>query len=99
MGIYVRGITMPNCCAECILFYDYMVCLATGDRTDWETEQERRMDNCPLIPVPDHGDLIDRDELVKHGVYMPQDGGYLPLIYMSYVKGAKAVIPAERSEE
>ena len=53
----------------------------------------------PLIEIPDHGDLIDRDELMKHGVYMPRDGGNLPVVYMSYVKGSKAVIPAERSEE
>lgn len=49
--------------------------------------------------VTDHGELIDRDELMKHGVYMPMPGGNLPLVYMSYVKGAKAVIPAERSDE
>ena len=52
-----------------------------------------------IIPIPDHGDLIDRDELMKHGVYMPREGGNLPLVYMSYVKSEKAVIPAERSEE
>lgn len=51
------------------------------------------------IDISDHGDLIDRDELMTHGVYMPREGGNLPLVYMSYVKGAKAVIPAERSED
>lgn len=50
-----------------------------------------------IVELPDHGDLIDRDKLMKHGVYMPCEGGNLPLVYMSYVKGAEAVIPAERS--
>ena len=56
------------------------------------------IEELPTIELPDHGDLIDRDELMKHCVYMPRDGGNLPVVYMSYVKAAKTVIPAERSE-
>lgn len=49
------------------------------------------------VELPDHGDLIDRDELLKRAVFMPRGGVNLPLMYMSYVKAAKAIIPAERS--
>lgn len=52
-----------------------------------------------IVEIFEHGDLIDRDELMKHVVYMPQEGGNLPVVYRSYVKAATAVIPAEMSEE
>lgn len=52
-----------------------------------------------IVEIFEHGDLIDRDELMKHEVYLPREGGNLPVVYMSYVKAAIPVIPAERSEE
>lgn len=101
MSVLIKGLKMPKNCDACPMLYEYRLCALTDDHAssiEWKTE-EKRMPNCPLIELPDHGDLIDRDELMKHGVYLPRDGGNLPLVYMSYVKAEKAVIPAERGED
>lgn len=93
MSILVKGLHMPDCCWNCpCIDGEYGQCNIS--RKSIRSDKGRLAD-CPLIEMPDHGDLIDRDELMKHGVYLPMDGGKLPLVYMSYVKGAKAIIPAE----
>lgn len=103
MSILIKGMKMPNVCDRCWALDesgDYPMCRITGETRGYNFRaREKRMDRCPLIELPDHGDLIERDELMKHAVYMPMGGGNLPLVYMSYVKSAKAIIPAERSED
>ena len=95
MGVYIKGLQMPkNMKFKAVVYLSAETAYVHTDEMGGGV-----FETCKAFSVPDHGDLIDRDELMKHGVYMPQDGGYLPLVYMSYVKGAKAVIPAERSEE
>ena len=103
MNLLIKDMEMPKHCWQCRLKDEDDNCTA-ADATQLYSVmgvygEERRPDWCPLVELPDHGELIDRDELMKHGVYMPMPGGNLPLVYMSYVKGAKAVIPAEGSEE
>ena len=64
-------------------YYDYDVCQASGtvfndgyasvtghkDRID---PFKARLENCPLIPVHDHGDLIDRDAYEYPGYLMDE---------------------------
>ena len=106
MSILIKGMNMPESCFECICTHKFFSIFQCASLPDFEFESdgifphlEDRSEFCPLVELPDHGDLIDRDELMKHEVYMPMSGGNFPLVYMSYVKGAKAVIPAERSDE
>lgn len=49
MSVYIRGMEMPNGCDDCFLAGCYWAC-------------NSRSKHCPLIPVPDHGRLIDADE-------------------------------------
>ena len=94
MSILIKGLKMPKSCCECI-FDAWDACLI-----NLNTEPKNKLTHsCPLVELPDHGELIERDELMKHEVYIPRDGGYLPAVYSSYVKDAKTVIPAERSED
>lgn len=63
-GIYIRGMEMPTKCVDCILdhkFFKWLECNkhVTGDMI----KDGRRSPACPLIPVPDHGRLIDADAL------------------------------------
>ena len=92
MSVLIKGMKMPKCCDDC----DFV---QHGGK-DWcyITEKDLPCD-CPLIELPDHGDLIDRDALMKHECYVPLPLGNLPVIYRSYVKGAPVVIPAERRED
>ena len=73
MSILIKGMQMPKNCMDCPLFesrYHFHGCHAkpesfndmdmwdfVGDKPSW----------CPLIEVPPHGDLIDRDALMKDG--------------------------------
>lgn len=74
MSILIKGMEMPVTCCHCpLIAYDAGIkwidaekeetgawlCLLTHELID----NTKRLDNCPLIPVPPHGDLIDRDAL------------------------------------
>lgn len=95
MSLLIKGMEMPKAgnWKTIRVYYD-----GTCAEPNWQGDC-KVMKGCEAVPIPDHGDLIDRDELMKHEVYMPREGGNLPLVYMSYVKAAKTVIPAERSED
>ena len=67
-GVYIKGIQKPSQCGECKICnwipigeYDLMLkCPLLERKVGFATRRE----DCPLIPVPDHGDLIDRDALL-----------------------------------
>jgi hypothetical protein len=68
---------------------EYYECVENGTRPDW----------CPIKGVlPDeHGDLIDRDELLKE--CYPDDEFDSYVIYADDIHKAKAVIAAERKDD
>ena len=57
MGIYIKGMAMPKVCYDCD-FCTYGFC---SQINRYVTDSHSREEDCPLIPVPSHGDLIDRD--------------------------------------
>ena len=73
MSVLIKGMEMPKGCFFCPMRIkidpDTIRCLATGN--DFEetlagTIERRNNGNCPLIEIPTpHGDLIDRDEVIK----------------------------------
>ena len=68
-GIYIPGMDMPKDCPICPLSHwnsgGYFVGCEITERYFSEELMETncRPQFCPLVPVPDHGDLIDRDAL------------------------------------
>lgn len=103
MSVIIKGMSMPETCYECRFYeseagYPFLeFCVAHLNSI--EDPRSGRLVTCPLVELPrEHGDLVDRDKLMKHVVYMPFAGGNIPLVYLSYVKGARVVIPAETSE-
>jgi hypothetical protein len=76
MSVLIKGLKMPKNCDACPMFYECRLCALTDDHAEsigWKTE-EKRMPNCPLIELPDHGDLVDRDEFIKvHREYFCTD--------------------------
>ena len=56
MSILIKGMEMPTSCADC-RFYGATYCYAKGDEDAHSTL------SCPLISIPPHGDLIDRNGL------------------------------------
>lgn len=94
MGVYIN-MEMPRNCNECrfaIENYCYAVLkykhLRGGERKNW----------CPLIEVPPHGDLIDRNALPWEAMgFMltdPEEWG----LSVSYIDSAPVVIPADSEE-
>ena len=78
MSVLIKGMEMPISCDKCIYsawsnFYQIYVCNAVrknepvlfdGKQTkSTACVRSARADNCPLIPVPPHGRLIDADAL------------------------------------
>ena len=60
-GVYIKGMEMPTSCAKCKLFGEYG-CAFIG-AVGYALTEGRRSKDCPLVPVPPHGRLIDADAL------------------------------------
>ena len=96
MSILVKDMKMPENCGVCDFLNEYgqcqrlkkivhkTVCINNG-----------RLIDCPLHELQPHGRLIDADALLQHEVAIPSDGGYLRVIYSSYVRNAPTIIEAE----
>lgn len=62
--ILIKGMEMPKSCHECRMYEADIYYCSTADRViDIPDSSEGRCAFCPLVPVPPHGDLIDRDAL------------------------------------
>ena len=63
MGVYIKGMEMPQSCLFCWL-NSMKQCRATGGDTTWATATRNRRGDCPLIEIPEpHGRLGDLDAL------------------------------------
>lgn len=66
MSILINGIEMPISCRACRfagfggIRSEFNVCMFTGESQPKLISE--RMSRCPLVPVPKHGALIDRDD-------------------------------------
>ena len=92
MSVYIKGMEMPKNCWECNFghCWEYQfghhgetgVCVVDfKGHGDWDEPKD-----CPLVPVPPHGDLIDRDALPTSRVEWED------------IVNAPAIIPAEEGE-
>ncbi len=108
MSILLKGMEMPTSCADCPIG-DTLCCpLMPGVPSLWAeyasaVKEKRLHSDCPLAPVPPHGDLIDRQKLNKKRKYCFQtQGGAFPksewFIKADDFFDAPTVIPAEEGE-
>ena len=95
-GLYIPNIELPTCCAGCH-FRDALMCEMSGS-----VPFNRRLDDCPLISVPDHGRLIDADALIRELEPTEDErhngAALLLLVFLQILKDAPAIIPTDRSE-
>lgn len=63
MSVLIKGMEMPKSCPECPLADEIVHCPLTGKTYNWGMIE--RASDCPLVPVPPHGDLIDREKLYE----------------------------------
>lgn len=86
MSVLIKGMEMPNSCYDCRLrkrigMEIHCPIVHTSFRISEPDALFYRMKNCPLIPVPPHDDLIERNYLLDHVEMVSEDGlddDYLP---------------------
>ena len=112
MSVYIPGMEMPANCSDClachILSDEGLYCEPLD--TDIELGSFGRLANCPLVPVPPHGDLIDRntlskrikEETINQAEFYADRRHPVVLAYgdcYSKVQNAPTIIPAEEEGE
>lgn len=103
MGIYIEGMKMPTSCYKCnIRQRDGMdiVCPVAHERFSIADVNilEYRLNNCPLVPIPDHGKLIDADALTV-STAVSLDGKPYQYVHIDNIKAAPAIIPTDITSE
>ena len=98
MSVIVKGMKMPENCAEC-MNSDLRTTIRCTEWTEINAGRRKneRAWSCPLVDLGKHGDLIDADELKKE---FPKDTDWeYPVNTNEYVcemiDKAQAVIEAE----
>lgn len=95
MSVYIKGMEMPKNCWSCAFMDgEYGYCVIDGLGRDAEEKT-----NCPLIPIPNHGRLIEADALTY---VMGMDEHFSPLEAMyliGLVADATTIIPGEEVTE
>lgn len=110
MSVYIPGIEMPTSCSECAFCGYYgngeHMCDIIQKAVEYESAKMSRLDDCPLVPVPEHGELIEREPILDvmrkerdriSETYGPNDEyvNCLNKYAISIVTSAKTIIPAE----
>ena len=103
--ILIRGMEMPTGCASCdfaIYHTDsaYHYCF-------WLKKvfikPDAKLKDCPLIELPPHGDLIDRDAIlhedVLHYVDTLNSSFGSRVKFSDLVRGAPVIVPPNKGEE
>lgn len=92
--ILIRGMEMPKSCNACI-FDVYGLCLINKNIEG----KDELTHSCPLVPVPPHGRLIDKDVMCNEcrRIAEEYDGIYPDCTYCP-AHLAPTIIPAEEGE-
>lgn len=101
--ILIRGVEAPTSCEDCKRFflneYDFPCyrarCSIGGTVPPYPLRFEKRGDDCPILELPEHGDLIDRSELLENS---KANGMYPHWIDTMDVKRAPIVVPADKEK-
>ena len=100
MDILIRGMKIPKNCDECrIMVFEDTNCapeLYCGCPIVFKAHPQgvdHRPDYCPLIPVPEHGRLIDADALDMNYLRIRDDG--MKIYTQRAIDNAPTIIQAE----
>ena len=102
MGVYI-DMEMPTRCGRC----DMCITEADGDIDfhkacciTWAVIKNlgEKMEDCPLVPVPPHGRLIDADEFLKRAIGTKCFRGDYALMLEELVGESTTILEAEEGE-
>lgn len=100
MGVYIKGMEMPKSCEDCPLGDSLSCQLLPGVPALWReytnaVREKRRHSDCPLVPVPPHGDLIER-EAAYDKIAEQEGGNYVDMDAVGMgLNETPVIIPAE----
>lgn len=108
-GIYIPGMKLPKGCATCPYCdraWNKPKCKAKSVQGRF-MEQRLNLDRtrqkwCPLVPVPDHGRLIDADETLAEAKRLsgPVTGdGWDNYGVYALIERQKTIVPADKGGE
>lgn len=77
MSVVVKGMRMPESCKECPFSDHEAWCLVPGNWQErYYCPDDCISDDCPLVDLGKHGDLIDRDEFKETLDYYIREAGW-----------------------
>ena len=96
---------MPKRCEDCMCYRrEISHAYCTISSVNVLGHGNARLDNCPIVELPPHGDLIDRDALINvmslSKDYHAQNCREETLLerFIRHVKEAHVIVPAEKGE-
>lgn len=98
MSILIKGMEMPTSCHECVAGYGGC-CYVAPAESDGICPDHDRADFCPLIPVPEHGRLIDADALLNDKGVGTQIAGWGKMYHETAIEYAPTIIPASTADK
>ena len=106
MSVYIEGMEMPTRCCECRLstchsFKERPLCDVLVEYMSYGEWEAKRLDNCPLVTIPPHGDLIDRDaaaEKIWDDMRFPSNLANAQF-FVNELREMPTIIPADEPKE
>ena len=108
MSVLIKGMEMPRNCFECPwrckVDPENLLCRISGEYFEetFSGTIQNRHKSCPLVPVPPHGDLIDRREAIidanerAYDFWLSDDEVNATI---QFLKEQPTIIPAEEVKE
>jgi len=95
MGVYIN-MKMPTSCDDCRL-NNGISCYAVPEYTEDGVvgRTDDRPNWCPLVPVPPHGDLIDREPFIQ---FIKTHWDSYDQWFVDQLEARPTIIPAEEGE-
>ena len=97
-GIYIKGVKLPKRCGLCGWYsLPDVGCLVDSKNRVIKVKDalNGRPDWCPLIEVPEHGDLIEREPLEKKVRLLNAHYSYREVVEYADIHFAPTIIPAD----
>ena len=103
MGVYIKGMEMPTSCGDCKAFVCYRQW--AGDRGDCfcgitksDCKAGAQNADCPLVPVPPHGRLIEKNAVFELIRSFPNVDRQLSVEFMKALYEIPTILEAEEGE-
>ena len=98
MSIVIPNMEMPKACLYC-RFHEMWNCILCNKDCliDGNIAYKERMDFCPLVELPPHGDLIERDKLPHYETFSII-GRKVDVVDLEDIKKTPVIIEASEEE-